>query len=338
MPIQQEVSAIQSLLDQPRKVVIVTHQNADGDALGSSLGMYHYLKMKGHQPRVVTPTGYAEFLHWMPGNDTVVVHPRQEQEATKLVAEADLIFCLDFNALHRIGKLGDLVSASKAKKVVIDHHQQPDEFPDIIISDTEASSTAELVYRFIDLSGDVVMVNKDIADNLYVGILTDTGAFQYSNTTPEVHRIVAHLVAMGADIDNAYQQVYNSFSENRLRLFGYCLTEKLTIYPEYHTAMISLNRDELLKFDVKTGDTEGLVNFPLKVSDVWFSALLVDRTELIKMSFRSKGYIDVNKFARANFNGGGHVRAAGGGSYDTLAETIRKFELALPKYKAELSE
>ncbi len=331
------VNRVKQLLHGQKKVVITTHQNPDGDALGSSLGLAHFLRMQGYDARVISPSNYPNFLKWLPGNEHVLHYPLAKDRAQKLVEEAEVIFCLDFNSLGRIGELGQYVEKAEAKKVVIDHHLEPDDFADVLISNTDASSTAEMIYEFIEEWDGLKYLNCNVAVSLYTGILTDTGAFQYPATTARVHEIVAQLVDKGVQVNDVYQRIYNSFSEKRLRLFGYCLTEKMKVFPELKTAYIHLTPEELIRFDVGPGDTEGLVNFPLKIADVNYSALIIDRTELIKMSFRSKGDFDVNQFARTHFNGGGHKNAAGGMSKDTLEETLKRFEEALPTYKDQLN-
>jgi len=328
---------LKTLLQDKKKIVIIPHSNPDGDAMGSSLGLSHYLGLKGHDMTVITPTNYPEFLKWLPGDDKVVRYWKEDEPAKNLILNAELIFCLDFNALSRIGKLEPFVNESKAIKIVIDHHIAPDDFPDILISEVTASSTCELIYKLICDLGDKNLINLDIASCIYTGILTDTGGFQFPSTSADVHRIAAHLFEIGVDHTYIYQQVFNSFSESRLRLFGFSITEKLKVFDRYKTAIISLNREDLKRFNIKTGDTEGLVNFPLKMKEINFAVLIIDRTERIKFSFRSKGSFDVNKFARKYFNGGGHKNAAGGMSKETLEDVVKKFEEVLPAYEKDLN-
>ena len=333
---KQQVQEIKALFNSPKKVVITTHINPDGDALGSSLGLCHFLRMQGHDARIVSPTNYPDFLKWLPGNDYILHYPIAKARSQQLVNEADIVFCLDFNNLTRIGELGHYIHQCGAKKIVIDHHQQPDDFADILISDTAASSTSELIYVLMEEWEGLKYLNQNIAVCLYTGILTDTGAFQYPATTSRVHDITSNLIAKGVQVNDVYQRIYNSFTENRLRLFGYCITEKMKVFPELKTAYIALTQDDLVKFNVQSGDTEGLVNFPLKIADINFSTLISDRTEIIKLSFRSKGSFDVNQFSRSHFSGGGHVNASGGGLKLKLDEVIEKFEITIPTYKNQL--
>ena len=320
-----------------KKIVITTHSNPDGDALGSSLGMLHYLKLKGCSPVVIVPNAYPDFLAWMPGENEIINFQWKSERGARLIAEAELIFSLDYNALSRAGDMEKHLQNSKAPKVMIDHHIAPEPFADFPFSNVSASSTSELVYDFIVAAQDEKLISKEIAECLYAGILTDTGGFQFPITSPKVHRITASLIEKGADNSLIYQRIFNTYSESRLRLFGYCLVEKMKLFKDLRTALITLNREELQRFNIKTGDTEGLVNYPLKMDGINFAALIIDRTERIKLSFRSQGSFDVNKFSRAHFNGGGHKNAAGGQSNDTLDAVINKFETVLPQYAAELN-
>lgn len=333
----ETIEKVKELLGSKRKIVITTHANPDGDAMGSSLGLANYLNQKGHFAAVIAPTNYASFMNWLPGNEEVLIYPKSEAASQKLMEAADIIFCLDFNSLDRIGEMKVFVEKSKAVKIVIDHHPLPGDFPDFLFSDVTTSSTCELVYNFIESLGDISFINKEIAECLYTGILTDTGGFQFPVTTPRVHRITADLIEKGIDNSGIYHRMFNSFSESRLRLFGFSITEKLKVYPELKAAMISLNKEELQRFNIRTGDTEGLVNYPLKITGVNFASLIIDRTERIKMSFRSTGSFDVNNFARKHFDGGGHKNAAGGQSTEPLEAVIAKFEKVLPDYKGVLN-
>lgn len=334
---QTEVEKVKALLTPGKKIVITTHTNPDGDAMGSSLGMYHYLKLKGCKPTVIVPTAYPDFLAWMPGDNEVLNFQWKTEHGARLIAEAELIFSLDYNGLARTDKMESYLKNAAAPKVMIDHHLLPEPFAQHAFSNVAASSTSEMVFDFIAAAGDERLINKDIATCLYAGILTDTGGFQFPITSPKVHRITATLIERGADNSMIYQKIFNTFSESRLRLFGYCLVEKMKLFPELKTAIITLNREELQRFNIKTGDTEGLVNYPLKMDDINFAALIIDRTEKIKISFRSKGSFDTNKFSRAHFNGGGHKNASGGQSPETLEAVVKKFEEVIPGYKDELN-
>ncbi|WP_017730638.1 DHH family phosphoesterase [Nafulsella turpanensis] len=333
----QDLKALQKALSKARKVVITTHHKPDADALGSSLGLAGYLQKKGHEVAVITPTDYPAFLSWMRGNDNVIVfNEGNEEKSAALVAEADLIFCLDFSALGRINELGELVRAAKAEKVLIDHHLEPEDFATYTFWSTEAASTAELVFQLIVELGDRQVVGKDIAEALYAGVMTDTGSFKHPSTTEYTHRVVADLIHLGADVHRVSKLVYDNNTLDKLRFIGYALSEKLQFLPEYNTAYIAITAEELERYKSRTGDTEGLVNYALSIEGVVMAALLIDRTEAVKISFRSVGEFSVNTFARENFEGGGHKNAAGGKSNLSLDETVDKFLGLLPKYKEQL--
>ena len=332
-----EVKKVKTLLSKPRNIVIVTHWSPDGDAMGSSLGLYNYLIQKKHKVQVITPNDYPVFLAWLPGNKKVIDFSAHPEKAASKVAKADFIFCLDFNSLKRIDLLGNEVANSKAVKMIIDHHLQPDDFADYLLHSIQACSTCELIYDFIYLMGDRSVLTKDVANCLYTGIMTDTGSFRYPSTTAKTHRIVSELIAAGAENANIHDLVYDNNSEARLKLLGYCLAEKLTVLEESETAYFALSQEDLQKFNYKKGDTEGVVNYALSMKHVRFSAFFVERDGIIKISFRSKGKFDVNQFARKHFNGGGHANAAGGMSALSLPETIEKFRSILPEYKKQLT-
>lgn len=333
----QDLLALKKALEIPKKVVITTHHKPDADALGSSLGMAGYLKKTGHSVTVITPTDYPTFLSWMTGNSEVIVfNEGNEEKSATLVEEADLIFCLDFSALGRINELGELVGKSAAEKVLVDHHLEPEDFARYTFWSTDASSTAELVYQLIVDLGGRELVDKDIAEALYAGIMTDTGSFKHPSTTEQTHRVVAELIGRGTDVHRVSKLVYDNNSIDKLRFTGYALSEKLQFLPEYNTAFIAITAEELKRFNSRTGDTEGLVNYALSIEGVVLAALLIDRTEAVKISFRSVGQFSVNTFARENFEGGGHRNAAGGKSDLPLEETVEKFLALLPKYKEQL--
>lgn len=329
------IKEIQPLLkaSKPPKVVITTHHKPDADALGSSLGLYHYLHKIGIQSTVVTPTDYGDFLKWMPGESTVINFEENEQLSQSLVAEADFIFCLDFNALKRINKLGNLVETSNGVKVLIDHHLEPEGFETFRLWTTKASSTCELIFWFIELMGDVSLIDEDIASCLYAGIMTDTASFKHGSTTATTHRVAASLLEKGAKSNKIFEAIYDNYSESRTRFIGFCLSEKLQILPEYHTALIVVTAAELKKFQIITGDSEGLVNYGLSINGIKFSVLIVDRTVARKMSFRSKDNFPANEFARKYFNGGGHFNAAGGESLEPIEIVESQFKTALSEYK-----
>jgi phosphoesterase RecJ-like protein len=277
----------------------------------------------------------------MQGNDDVMIYNESQKSidhSNQLIADADLIFCLDFSALHRIHDMGKQVGKSSAKKVLIDHHIDPENFAEFVLHDDKASSTGELIYRFIALFNDLDKIDKVIGECIYAGIMTDTGSFRFPSTTPEVHRILADLMEKGIDHSYVHRAIYDDCSENRLRLLGHAVSNKLKVIPEYHTAYISLSLKELKSFNSITGDTEGIVNYALSLTGIIFATLIIEGEELVKLSFRSIGDFAVNEFANANFSGGGHKNASGGRSLLTLEETIQKFESLLPEYKESLVE
>lgn len=335
----RNIEAFRAFLSESRKVVILTHFKPDADALGSSLGLAGYLKKKGHRVKVITPSDYPEFLGWMPGNDEVLVFNKERSRAAAgFIAESEIVFCLDFSSLKRINDLGEMVERSGAKKVLIDHHLEPDSFADFEQWDGTAASTAELVYRLIRDLGDENLLDQDIANCLYAGVMTDTGGFRHPNTTYDVFQTAAALVAHGADPARVSKLIYDTNNLERLRLMGFVLWEKLEVLPEYRTAYIALSSDELKKFSSQTGDTEGLVNFGLSIKGIKLSVLISDRKENIKLSFRSLGDFSVNELARKHFDGGGHKNAAGGQTNLTLEQTLKKFLDLLPLYKDQLTK
>lgn len=331
-----QIEEIKELLAARKNIVIVTHKNPDGDAIGSSLGLYNYLIRKNHNVKVVTPNGYPTFLQWLPGDDKVIEHSESPETAEARIKKAEIIFCLDFNGLRRIGDLGDLVKKAKATKILIDHHPQPEKFAHYLFHDKKSSSTAQLVFDFISLLGDKKLINRKAANCLYTGIMTDTLNFRVGTTTAHTHRITADLIEAGAQNTLAFSKVFDANSEDRVRLLGYSL-QKMKVFKEFHAAFISLSASELKKFNFQKGDTEGLVNYPLSIEGIRFSALFTEVKGEIRISFRSKGNFDVNKFARKNFNGGGHTNAAGGESQTTLDAAVLAFVNLLPEYKDELA-
>lgn len=305
--------------------------------MGSSLGLYNYLVQKGHHVRVITPSDYPLFLQWLPNNPEVIIYPDKQEESDRHISEADLIFCLDFNALSRINQLGDRIKEANAKKVMIDHHLEPEDFDDYRHWSINACATAQLVYDFIvNIMEEPDLINKDVATCLYTGIMTDSGSFRFATTTPAVHYIAADLIAKGAENWKIHQLVYDNFSESRLRFLGYCLLNKLEVLPEFNTAMITVSKSELRRFNITTGDTEGLVNYALTINGIRLAALIIERTELVKLSLRSTGDFPANEICKKYFDGGGHRNAAGGQSEKSLEETILRFKQILPEYKSLL--
>ena len=326
---------LKNLISNKHKIVITTHVNPDGDAIGSSLALYNYLINMGHEVNVVVPNDFPDFLKWMHNVDEILNFSNSKEESADLISEASIIFCLDFNNLERINSLGDLISDSSAKKVLIDHHLEPDEFYDFKIHDTNASATAELVYDFLFYI-DPKLIDKKIAEALYTGILTDTGSFKFS-ITPKVHTVIASLLDKGVDTNYINKKIYDSNSFDKLKLMGYALSEKLELTSNGNVAYIALSRQELLDHNFKKGDTEGLVNYALSIENVNMAVLIIETKERIKFSFRSSGKFSVNQFARKYFNGGGHKNAAGGSLEDKLSVALRKFLENISNYSKELN-
>ncbi|MBN1989540.1 MAG: bifunctional oligoribonuclease/PAP phosphatase NrnA [Bacteroidales bacterium] len=332
----ENIEKLRNLLQTAEQVVITTHHNPDGDALGSALGLYHILKNKGYSPVVVTTNSFPDSLGWIPGTDSIVKFSHQAELVNELVLKADIVFCLDFNAYNRTEKMADVLASSTGTKVLIDHHPFPESAFGIQFSETEVSSTAELVFEVFTSLWDEGAVDTSAAICLYTGIMTDTGSFSYACNRGRTFEVAGKLVGKGVKVDNVQSAVYNNFSVERMRLYGFSLAEKMKVFPEYNAAYIALTKDELTRFSHKMGDTEGFVNLPLSVKGVVFSALFIENEGLIKVSLRSRGSFPVNKVSKEFFNGGGHTNAAGGKSFATLAETEALFTNIIEKYKNEL--
>ncbi|WP_296312624.1 DHH family phosphoesterase [Winogradskyella sp. UBA3174] len=338
--IKAQISEVKTLLSTPKNIVIVPHKNPDGDAMGSTLGLYHYLKMFDHNVVVIAPNDYPDFLKWLPGNDTVLKFENQQEESNALITNADVIFTLDFNAFHRAGELmASPLEASTAIKIMIDHHQQPDDYAKYTYSDVTMSSTCEMVYNFIEMLGDADKVNPTIATCLYVGIMTDTGSFRFAATTSRTHFVIGNLIEKGANNSEIHNNIFDTNSYSRLQLLGRAMSN-LKVIPELRTAYINLSQAELDEFKFKKGDTEGFVNYALSLKGIIFAAIFIEsaKDNIIKISLRSKGEFSVNEFSRAHFHGGGHTNAAGGRSETNMKSTIDNFISILPKYKKELSQ
>lgn len=334
----QPIANIFPLLNEPRKVVITTHQKPDADAMGSSLALYHFLKQFGHTVTVISPTNWAGFLNWMPGCKQVLDFESPNENAKNAIANADWIFCLDFNTLSRTKNMAERLLQAKADRILVDHHREPQtEVFAYGISDTNKSSTAEMIYDIIINSGHADKINLDIADCIYAGVMTDTGSFRFPSTTASVHRMVADLKDKGLVQSLVHENLFDNHSEDRFRFFGNVLLNRMEIFYEYNTALIAIPQMDLIKFNIRTGDTEGLVNFPLSIQGIKLAAIIIDRGEERKCSFRSKGDFDVNSFARKYFNGGGHFNAAGGQTKESLPETVEFFKKAMKENKEQLS-
>ncbi|MEL7376142.1 MAG: bifunctional oligoribonuclease/PAP phosphatase NrnA [Bacteroidota bacterium] len=330
-----EINAVKELLAQPRDIVIFSHRNPDGDAIGSSLGLFHYLRRVGHSVHIIVPSGYPDFLSWLPGVDQVVIFDDETQRAKQLVDRAGMFFLLDFNSFERIDKLGELVMDDKRPKVMIDHHLYPEPVADYMFSDPSASSTCEMVYTFISDLGHEGRIDPTIGDCLYTGIITDTGGFKYA-TSPRLFQIASKLLAVGTDDYRVQDQIWNSMTEKQLRLLGHCLANRMEVYPEFHTGLIYLTKQDYADFDIKRGDTEGIVNYLLRMPQIMIAAFIHEQPTIVKLSLRSKGDLDVQQICKEHFRGGGHKNAAGGASFKPLNSTIRRFVDLLPDYAEQI--
>lgn len=334
----QPISNIYPLLLSKKQVVITMHQKPDGDAMGSSLALMHFLVQFGHQVTVISPTNWASFLNWMPGTRQVLDYERDTSTCNQLLQSAEWLFCLDFNTASRTKRMETNLLETKADRILIDHHQEPQtEIFSYGISDVSKSSTAEMVYDFIIASGYTDKINKEVAECLYAGVMTDTGSFRFPSSSAGVHRMIADLKEKGLEHSIIHEALFDNFSENRFRFIGNVLLNRMEVFYEYNTALIAVPQADLIKYDIKTGDTEGLVNFPLSIEGIRLAAIIIDRGEERKCSFRSKGSFDVNSFARKYFNGGGHHNAAGGFSKGTLDEAIADFKKAIKENADQLS-
>jgi len=334
----QNIQVFKQLLNTPKQIVLTIHLNPDADALGSALGFASVLKKKGHTVTIVSPNTFPNFLKWMKENEKVLIYDNESKACDKVIEDADLIFSLDYSALKRVGAVGEAIKNSKATKVIIDHHREPEDYADYMKWSIEAGATAELVFDLfleLDWVGDL---DKDGGECLYAGIMTDTGGFRHPNTTQHIHEIVAQLIGIGVDTAKVSKLVYDTNSINRIKLLGFALSQRLTIIEEYKTAFIYLSSEDLKTHNAQKGDTEGLVNYALSIKGITMAALFKESDNMVKMSFRSVGSFSVNDFARTNFDGGGHNNAAGGVSKSmSLTQVIEKFENLLPTYKSELN-
>ncbi|WPP48397.1 DHH family phosphoesterase [Catalinimonas niigatensis] len=333
----QDIISFKKILDKPKRIVIVPHVNPDADALGSCLGLASVLKKKGHEVKVISPTDYPEFLHWMKGNDEVMIYNAGNEKAGKdIIDQAEIIFCLDFCALKRADKMEEPIRNAAATKVLIDHHHGKEDFADFECWNTKAAATCELIYQLVVDMDERQLIDKHVAEALYAGVMTDTGSFRHPNTTKHVHEVVAELIDLGADVSKVSKLVYDNNSLNRLRFIGFALSERLEILKEYNTAYFAISAEDLSKFSSRTGDTEGLVNYALSIVGVTMAAIIIEREDAVKLSFRSVGDFPVNELAAKHFEGGGHKNAAGGISHVGIKETVQKFLELLPEYKKQL--
>lgn len=330
-----DIDQVSKLLATPKGVAVIAHRNPDGDALGSALGLQLFLQKMGHTVKVVMPSEAPQTFKYMPGIADMVIFDLRHDDARAVLDKAEVIFALDFNGLDRVDKLGENIQFSKAKKVMIDHHLDPEPFVDYSFSDTGASSTAELVYKFIDDLGEIRKMDVQIGECLFTGLITDTGSFKYA-TRPYTYQVAAALKELGVDDYQLQDRIFNSLKEKHLRLLGHCLANRFTVLPEYRTAYIYLNRQDYADFQISRGDTEGIVNYMLMMKDVDMAAFITEQPTIVKISLRSKGDISVQEIAMKHFKGGGHKNASGGALYSKLETVVNRFEKVVPMYMPKI--
>ena len=337
---QAKIDKVETYFEKAENIVIVAHVSPDGDAIGSSLGLYHFLTGQEKNVHVIVPNAFPDFLRWMSGAKDIIRYDKYAEFADKLIAEADVICCLDFNALSRIDALSAPVAQSTARKVMIDHHPFPDDFCNVTISHPEISSTCELIFRLICRLGCFDEITREGAECIYAGMMTDTGGFTYNSNNREIYFIIGELLSKGIDKDEIYRKVFNNNSEERLRMMGYILYEKMHVLPQFRASVIWLTQEEQNKFHAQKGDTEGFVNMPLQIKDIIFSAFFREDAEkkMIKVSLRSVGEFPCNQMASEFFNGGGHKNASGGEFFGTMEEALETFKRALVKYEKLLTQ
>ncbi|MFS4415748.1 DHH family phosphoesterase [Maribacter sp. 2307ULW6-5] len=335
----EHINALKALLETPREVAIIPHKNPDGDAMGSTLALWHYLEAKGHKATVVAPNDFPKFLKWMPGAQDVLNFERQNAKAIGVLEAAEVIFTLDFNELGRVGQMTPVLERLNGTFVMVDHHQEPGEYAQIMYSDTGMSSTCQMVYHLLQHLDASDAITPNMANCLYTGIMTDTGSFKYRSTTSETHRVIADLMDKGAENTTIHHHIYDTNSPSRLHLLG-CALKNMVILEEYATAYITLSQEELDAFQYEKGDTEGFVNYGLTLKGIKFAVIFIENRDegILKISFRSVGSFSVNRFARAHFNGGGHDNAAGGRSEKSIEDTVAYFTSLLPRYKDALTQ
>ncbi len=333
-----EISELKLLLNQKNKIVITAHTNPDGDAVGSTLAMYHYLTQLGNTVNMIVPNLFPEYYSWLPYSSKILIYEKQSKLSQKLLKEADIIFSLDYNAINRLGALADIFRNTTGKRILIDHHIDPkkEDF-DYCYSSTETSSTGELIYDFITKMGDEKLIDKKTAEAIYTCIVTDTGSFSFSCNRPETYIITSKLITLGVDAAKIHKLIYDTFTENRLRLLGFAISNRMVVLEELHTAIIYLTKSDLKKYNYQVGDTEGVVNFPLSMAKINMSILITEKDNKLRMSFRSKGDFSVNELSRKYFNGGGHRNAAGGKSSEKMDDLIERIKKVMENYKEQLN-
>ena len=335
---QAKIDKVETYFEKAENIVIVSHVSPDGDAIGSSLGLYHFLTGQEKNVHIIVPNAFPDFLRWMNGAKDIIRYDKYAEFADQLIAEADVICCLDFNALSRIDAVAKPVAASSGRKVMIDHHLNPEDFCRVTISHPEISSTSELIFRLICRLGCFDEITREGAECIYAGMMTDTGGFTYNSNNREIYFIISELLSKGIDKDEIYRKVFNTYSQDRLRLMGYVLYEKMQVLPQFRASVIWLTQEEQNRFHSVKGDTEGFVNIPLQIKDVVFSAFLREDAEkkMIKISLRSVGDFPCNQLAAEFFNGGGHKNASGGEFFGTMEEALETFKKAIVKYETLL--
>jgi len=333
----EHLNALKKLLSTSKKIAIIPHKNPDGDAIGSTLALWHYLINSGHTANVVSPNDFPKFLKWMPGADQILNFEKENTQSKACINNADVIFTLDFNHLGRVGQMSGVLESANATFVMVDHHQEPSDYAEIMYSDATMSSTCEMVYNLIIKLGDTNSITSEMANCIYTGIMTDTGSFKFASTTSNTHRVVAELMDKGAEGTEIHHRIYDTNSPSRLHLLG-CALKNMVILQEYHTAYITLSQEELDRYKYQKGDTEGFVNYGLTLDGIRFAVIFIENKEegIFKISLRSVGDFSVNDFARKHFNGGGHINAAGGKSDNSIEDTINYFTSLLPQYMNQL--
>ncbi|HHT30038.1 MULTISPECIES: DHH family phosphoesterase [Petrimonas] len=324
------------LVERSRQILITTHLSPDGDALGASLALYHYLKLQQKDVRLMVPNSFPYFLKWMKGSDDILIHEYNPKAAQVIFDHADLIFCLDYNIPKRVGGMAPLLEKSSAHKILVDHHLFPGDIFDVVISHPAISSTSELIFRLLYQAGRYEGIDRTVAECIYCGMMTDTGGFTFNSNNPEIYLIISLLLRKGVDKDRIYSLVYNNLTEDRFRLLGFTLSQRMKVYPELHTALIWLSLEDQKQFRYNKGDTEGFVNYPLSIKDIIFSVFIREEEEMVKLSFRSQGSFPTNEFAAQFFQGGGHLNASGGEFFGSLSDALARFEEGVAHYADKL--
>lgn len=333
------LTSLKELLQKKEQnIVVIPHENPDGDAIGSAIGLAEVLQNLGHKLSVISPNNYPDFIKWFSSEIEILIFDKKKKESKQLLETADVLFCVDFNEAGRAGKLGKHILNFDKPKILIDHHPNPSDFSDYLISEPQYSSTAELLFDVFAETDFLKYINKQSAEALYTGIMTDTGSFSHNISNPNTFKVIARLIEFGIDIEKIQSNVYHNYSANRMKMLGYCLDSKMEVFPEYRSAFISITKKELERFNYQPGDTEGFVNYPLSINNIVFSALFVEKDGFVKASFRSKGEFPANRFSHEHFEGGGHLNAAGGESKLKLDKTIEKFKQLLKQYEHQLKE